>query len=252
MYFEIGGTNSRLLGSLHAWPADSGPNDLPEWVWEAYRRSDVVYFEHDFSEVESSIRLPAGVTLQDLLPASVWATLTGLLPPGADLSPLTPWAAFSMLQFIGTPIVKGVESQLLARARIDSKPIHYLEALREFTGPLDAAISANNWEVFVAALAGLEDYRRVVRDMRNVWLSRRVEDVEAVLPRTLLGMPSLARVTLDNRNLAWVPRIEAAVRAPERTLIVVGAAHLPRATGLLRLLEQRGHEIRDLRHSIGE
>jgi len=45
MYYEIVGTNARLAGSLHQWPADSGTGDLPHWVWDAYRWSEKIYLE---------------------------------------------------------------------------------------------------------------------------------------------------------------------------------------------------------------
>jgi hypothetical protein len=244
MYYEIVGTNARLAGSLHQWPADSGTGDLPHWVWDAYRWSEKIYLEADLSEAKSFVRLTDGRSLQNVLPASIWTALMEALPRGADLSPLKPWAALMALQFVGTPMVEGVEPQVYARAKADSKSLRYLETMAEFSGRLDNVRAADYVEAFGVALEKLPDLRQVLREMRSAWISRRVEEVEAVLPRTLLGLPRVARLMLDDRNLAWLPRIEATIQAPERTLIMIGAAHLPRATGLLTLLGHRGYELR--------
>ena len=39
MYYELVGTNVRLAGSMHAWPAEAGQQDLPAWIWAAYQWS---------------------------------------------------------------------------------------------------------------------------------------------------------------------------------------------------------------------
>ena len=48
---------------------------------------------------------------------------------------------------------------------------------------------------------------------------------------------------LKERNLRWIPVIEAAATEADEIMIAVGAAHLPGEYGILRLLEAEGWYI---------
>jgi uncharacterized protein YbaP (TraB family) len=148
------------------------------------------------------------------------------------------------LQFLGTAMVDGVEPQLAARAHAESKPIHYLETMTEFADRADSASPSDYAEAFSRVFGGLEGIQKALREMYGTWLTRSVENVEALLPRTLLGIPIVMKLILDDRNVTWLPRIVRALDTRRRTLIVVGAAHLPRSTGLLSLLKCKGHEVK--------
>jgi uncharacterized protein YbaP (TraB family) len=53
-------------------------------------------------------------------------------------------------------------------------------------------------------------------------------------------------VVLNARNANWMPIILGTLRSEKRTLIAVGALHLPEPSGLLALLASAGHELRHL------
>ncbi len=52
------------------------------------------------------------------------------------------------------------------------------------------------------------------------------------------------KAVLIDRNIAWIPRIEAAAATHDRIVLAVGAAHLPGEVGVLRLLENEGWTIK--------
>lgn len=62
---------------------------------------------------------------------------------------------------------------------------------------------------------------------------------QAVCGKTHTGI-FLGGLTAPDARTAPAP-LEAAIQAPEPTLIVIGAAHLAGATVLLRLLNGKGH-----------
>jgi uncharacterized protein YbaP (TraB family) len=249
MYFEIVGTTTRLLGSMHQWPVESGPRELPAWVWDGYQWSEQLYLEADLADAGGIVRLSAGDSLQQYLPASIWAALQRVTPPGMNLAVLKPWAALMTLQVLGKTMVEGVEPQLSARAHADKKPIRHLETMAEFNACVQGATSEEIWQAFTLALENLHGIREVLNDLYAAWLSRRVGQVAAVLPRTLLGLPVVARLILDDRNLAWLKVMKAAIEAETRNLIVVGAAHLPGTRGVLALLDRAGYGVRPLPES---
>ena len=51
---------------------------------------------------------------------------------------------------------------------------------------------------------------------------------------------------LVDRNKNWLPKIEALFARQGRTFVVVGAAHLVGADGLLAMLKARGYSIEQL------
>jgi uncharacterized protein YbaP (TraB family) len=57
-------------------------------------------------------------------------------------------------------------------------------------------------------------------------------------------MPQIASRVLDSRSKSWLPRIIAATSVSKRTLVAVGALHLPGKNGLLALLQRAGHGVR--------
>jgi len=84
-------------------------------------------------------------------------------------------------------------------------------------------------------------------NLHRAWLRQRLDEIEAVVAQTPFGrMPQIAAKVLDQRNQNWIPGILAAAASGKRTLIAVGALHLPRSNGLLALLAKAGHELRPI------
>jgi len=137
MYYEILGTNIRLAGSLHLLPA-STPQMAP-WVWDAYQWSEVLVFEAEWATIHQHIRLTGNASLEHKLPPQVWTALTAVWPTELDVvSSLKPWFALMKLSLSRIVTVPGVEAQLSARAKEESKPIGYLESTAEFAALADS------------------------------------------------------------------------------------------------------------------
>jgi uncharacterized protein YbaP (TraB family) len=54
------------------------------------------------------------------------------------------------------------------------------------------------------------------------------------------------KILLDDRNAAWIPKIESSIRTTP-SFIAVGAGHLGGEKGVLRLLRARGYQVRPIR-----
>jgi uncharacterized protein len=77
----------------------------------------------------------------------------------------------------------------------------------------------------------------------NAWQSGQLKALEDVIPRTLLGeWPDLLDQLVNRRNQAWLPRIIEATKSKNRTLVCVGALHLPGRYGVLELARRAGFE----------
>jgi uncharacterized protein YbaP (TraB family) len=145
---------------------------------------------------------------------------------------------------LGREMVPGVEPQMAARARTEQKDTFYFETLAEFDQRTQAVSDQQYGEEFFSLVQGFRGFQRVVNEMYASWLSGQIEHVEAVLPRTILGLPHVSKLILDDTNEAWLAKLLAALEKPERTLIVVGAARLPRPLGLLAHLRRAGRMVR--------
>jgi uncharacterized protein YbaP (TraB family) len=244
MYYEIADTNVRLAGSLHAWPADAGTGELPAWVWDAYHWSEHICLEMDSSTARLCSRFSNGNSLDQRLPADLWARLRALWPGSSDLAPMKQWAVLFALQTLNVQMTPGVEPQLTLKAQADQKPINYLETAGEFAALADALSDAEYARLIQRVIGDLPVLQRVLYNIHRAWLTRNIGEVERILPGTLLGLPTVANIILDARNRAWLPKVIASLGIKTRTLFAVGAAHLPGANGLLALLGREGYELR--------
>src|SRR5439155_87822 len=58
--------------------------------------------------------------------------------------------------------------------------------------------------------------------------------------------PRIAARFVDDRNVKWIPRIEAELKTGKPTAIVAGALHFSGLRSVIALLQQRGYQIEQL------
>jgi uncharacterized protein YbaP (TraB family) len=58
--------------------------------------------------------------------------------------------------------------------------------------------------------------------------------------------PDFQKKLLDDRNTAWIPKIEAFVK-DKPTFIAVGAGHLGGKNGVIQLLRAKGYDVKAIR-----
>lgn len=248
-----------LAGSLHLLPASAA---LPPPYQRAYDEAERLVLEVDLASLASPDAmsslmgemmqraiLPPDRSLQALLGPSRWSRLLRAvaplgLPP-ESLDRFQPWLLNLLvmnkaMQGGDFNAESGVEGQLLRQAAADGKPIEALETVQQqlelFAGlPLDdqLAMLQRSLEESAAAPAQLVDLERA-------WRRGDEASLEALMGRTFpVGSPGRGRF-LGQRNRAWLPAIEAQLRRPDDTLVVVGAFHLLGSDGLVALLRQKG------------
>jgi hypothetical protein len=88
----------------------------------------------------------------------------------------------------------------------------------------------------IAKAAGdLPQLATLMREIHEAWISGRIDKVEAILPRTLLGQsPPVKTVVLNARNANWMPIILETLRSEKRTLIAVAHSIYPNQAGCWR------------------
>jgi hypothetical protein len=82
--------------------------------------------------------------------------------------------------------------------------------------------------------------------MHKAWLKGDTDALWAGDSRLRTQAPWIAARFVDNRNVKWIPRIEAELKRGKATTIVAGALHFSGPNSLIKLLEKRGYKIEQL------
>ncbi len=136
----------------------------------------------------------------------------------------------------------GVESKLAQLAR--GKPVVELEGVRLQLGTFDTLPEADQRDLLGAVLADADTAADDTRKLAGDWRTGRVDAIAAETRKGLLADPELRKVLLVDRNIAWVAKIEALLKAGRRPFVAVGAAHVSGRDGLPALLARRGWAVR--------
>lgn len=244
MYYQIEGTNVRIAGSMHQIPKGT---TIPLWILEAYRWSEELYLEADSADLKNHVFMPDGELTEQRIPPQLWPSLKAAWPAGGHLDSQKLWTVAAVLATAGLDLAPGVEPQLGERMRIDSRLARYLETMADFAALAESIPDAVYVQAITKLLSNHAERARGIADMYTAWMSGRVENVESVKQRVMLGQfPQVREMMFDRRNFAWLPKIIDILASKRRTLIVVGAGHLGGANGLLKLLDGAGHQYSDV------
>ncbi|MGF6772549.1 uncharacterized protein YbaP (TraB family) [Paraburkholderia sp. GAS199] len=231
MYLQLTGTQVRLLGSMHLFPATS--RRTPPWIADAYDWAEELVFESDpptilpFLTAQST---NAAAPLSSVLPVDVWSQLQAVWPtegPLAPLSTLRPWAALIVAPTLFQQVVEGVEPRLLRSAAAQGKPFRYLETAHDVANSLESIPLAAIADALALLMSDTTEPQRTLERMHDAWLHGDLQAVHHIAVESpMFNLPGIRDAILDARNRAWATRIHALLGRSERTLVVVGALHL--------------------------
>ena len=251
-----------LGGTVHLLRPEDYP--LPEEFDQAYEGSSELFLETAISSLDDlsvqaqmlqQLTYSDGRTLKDVLDTEAYAALETYTArvgmPLKMLEQLKPGMIVSTLQVLEfqrmgfTP--QGVDAFFNTQALTDGKSVSALETLDEQISFLAAMGEGNESEFIMMSLEDLDNTANLIDEMIGAW---RAGDSEAL--RTLFVDDMLARAPvvydsmLRQRNLRWIPQIEAMFDDPEIEFVLVGAAHLVGADGIVELLRARGYAVSKL------
>ncbi len=248
-----------LGGTIHMLPTSAFP--LPAEFEQAYQLADVVVLEAKLPDptdqqaagaMIAKLSYPEGVTLSQKLTPQVLQALDDYLKSfkltAQQFDRFKP--GFVVLQMAMLELHQanmagaGVDAHFAAKASADQKPQHYLETI-EFQLDVMAKMGQGVENQFVQAnLKRADETAQLLRQAIAAW---RVGDVDA-LERILLvdakaDDPASFELLFNQRNHAWLPKIQQLFGNQQRELILVGAGHLPGNDGLLQLLRAAGYQV---------
>ncbi|MGH8445982.1 MAG: TraB/GumN family protein, partial [Solimonas sp.] len=253
-----GSTTHYLLGSVHLLPQAAHP--LPKGIEEAYARADTVVFESDLGALDApdmqkdllaAARARKG--LADEIPRELYERVQARARqyelPVNICDPYAAWfcaLTFDVFAFRaqGFDAALGLDQHFYTRAANDNKTVAWFEAPREHLRLFAGMNGELGREFLVATLDEADDPAQQPQALFKAWQSGDIEFVEKLVADMQRDDAKLYELLLAGRNRAWLPNLVARLKSQDPQLIVVGAAHLVGADGLVPALRQRGFDVR--------
>jgi uncharacterized protein YbaP (TraB family) len=260
--YEVQGAKARhyLLGSVHLLPPDAVPP--PPALDAAYAATRVLVVETDLDALgtpELQQRM-AGAAREDRpggLEAQVGKKLYARLQQRArELGMPTPLCAelrawfcalaleLHPLQQAGFSPTHGIDRRYYAIAREDGRPVVSLETPEFQIGLFAQMPEKMSKQMLAATLDEATTQSQTPAELLRMWREGDLAALEQVVRDLRKRYPDLYARILADRTRAWVAPLAERLGQDTPMLVVVGAAHLPGADGLIALLKEQGFEAK--------
>lgn len=249
-----------LLGSIHVLP--------PQMQWHtpqidaALKAAQVFVFEIPMdasqqADIQAFIKengfLPAGMALPSLLTAEARDDYIAALDlthvPADKLTQMRPWLALLMLE--GGMVTQqhfsadsGLDRQVYALAlkrpgvtfRAFETPQQQLKLLM----PDDQSLEVQEFD------AGLKDLLKEsmsVNDLVSAWARGDTAKLNDLMNSGFKDNPKAEKTLFEDRNHAWVAKLESMLKERHIFFVTVGAGHLVGSNGVPALLRRDGYKV---------
>lgn len=249
-------------GTIHVLGAADYP--LPRGFNLAYQQADVLVFEADVSQMQTpevqhliidKTQYKNGVTLKKTLAPSTYSQLqTFLQARGNDIRQLesfkpgmvTMILTLNEIERLGQ-LGQGVDDFYHQKAQADRKPTLFLETMEQQITFLSSMGEGQEDDLLIYTFKELDNLDVQLAQLKTAWRSgSNAQLIKVGLAPWLASFPRLYDALLVQRNMAWLPQVDAMLLTPEVEYILVGALHLPGEKGMLNLFRERGYRIEQL------
>ncbi len=251
-----------LLGSFHMLKADDYP--LAKSTDVAFDDAEQLYFELSPEEMNNpalgqkmaqAAMLPHGKNLQQSVSAETWKKFEAYAAknnlPVANFQGFEPWfvgliLSVTEMQKIGLDAALGLDKHFMDRAAKSGKPGKGLETGDSQIAIFDSMSSLQQEQFLLDALGDSAEIKAKMDELYATW---RKADDKTLFDKMAMEMrkdyPELYQSINPDRNKAWLPKLEALLKAnkSDDILVVVGALHLVGDDGVVKLLKDKGYKI---------
>ena len=256
-----------LLGSFHALRPGDYP--LSPAINAAYADAELLVFELAPTQLQSPelpakiaqmAALPAGVTLQGLLPEKTWMALAEWCArnpsfPLQALQRYEPWYVAmtvinAQVRSEGFEAGLGLDQHFMNLAENTRKPSRGLETAEQQIGLFDEIDMAAQIQLLDEALSGTSGDGKRLEQLHRLWKSGDVTEFEQLTVTEMRrDYPDLYRSINVARNQGWLPELRKLLddEGKNDALAVVGALHLLGPDGLVQQLQGKGYKVERLK-----
>jgi uncharacterized protein len=171
--------------------------------------------------------------------------------PTVVLNRMRPWMASVLLgvqaaKAAGMEPGLGVEAVLQARAASAKLPVAGLETMADQVDALAALDDDGAREMLAETANELANANTIFAEMLTAWASGDSGKIEAAFLNDMQTYPKAYEALLKQRNLRWLPKLEALLAERTPVLVAVGAGHLVGPDGVVALLRAKGYKIKQV------
>jgi uncharacterized protein YbaP (TraB family) len=248
-----------LAGSFHVLRASDYP--LPAEFFRAYNDSRKIIFEVPPGETESPEYIGKflsmaiyndGTTLKEHITTAAYAKAERFCKERNY--PLEQYQFFkptflvmtltvSEMNKIGADPQKGIDYFFKDKAMQDGKAIGSLETVDQQLSLLTSMDANLGSDQILESIEELKQIGVMLGEYLAVWRKGDEAKMEELFIKDLKLYPKLYQTLIVDRNNKWVRNIEGYLNGSGNTMVVVGAAHLVGADGLVNLLRKRGYKV---------
>ena len=259
-----------LVGSIHALSKSDYPLPAPYEV--ALKNSNRFVFEFDPNrgaeferKFEAAAKYPAGTDLRSKIDPQLLAWLrkniftvktdsrrgkrAGIAGFDSEFCYKPWWIAQHLAaptSYSKSSASHGLDNYFVDHAKITRKEIGGLESVDEHVAVLGGLSDRDSEFMLRDALTRPTDDRKEFSRMYKAWRGGDTDALWAGDARLRNEAPKIAARLVEDRNVKWVPRIEAELKTGKPTAIVAGALHFAGPRGVIALLQARGYQIEQL------
>jgi uncharacterized protein YbaP (TraB family) len=248
-----------LAGSFHMLRASDYP--LPAEFYRAYKDSRKIIFEVPPGETESPEYMGKflslaiyndGTTLKEHITTAAYAKAENFCKERN--CPLEQYQFFKPTFFVMTLTVsemnkigadpqKGIDYFFKDKAMQDGKATGSLETVDQQLALLTSMDASLGSDQILESIGELKQIEVMLGELLAVWRKGDEARMEELYIKDLKLYPKLYQTLIVDRNNKWVRNIEGYLNGSGNTMVVVGAAHLVGADGLVNLLRKRGYKV---------
>jgi len=140
----------------------------------------------------------------------------------------------------------GLDNYFVDRATREKKEIAGLESVNEHVAVMGGLSDRDSEFILRDALDEPGNAEKEFTRMHKAWRKGDTDALWAGDSRLRKQAPWIAARFVDNRNIKWIPRIEAELQTGKPTAIVAGALHFAGPNSVTTLLQKRGYKIEQL------
>jgi uncharacterized protein YbaP (TraB family) len=248
-----------LAGSFHMLRASDYP--LPAEFFAAYQDSRKIIFEIPPGETEKqeymgkllSLAIYSdGTTLKEHVTTAAYAKAESFCKERNY--PLEQYQLFKPAFFVMTLTVlemnkigadpqKGIDNFFKEKAMQDGKATGSLETMDQQINLLTSMDASLGSDQILESIEELKQVEVMLGELLAVWRKGDEAKMEDLYIKELKLYPKLYQALIVDRNNKWMKNIEGYLNGSGNTMVVVGAAHLVGADGLINLLRKRGYKV---------
>jgi uncharacterized protein len=234
---------------------------LPVEFFTAYQDSRKIIFEVPPGEMEnpeymgeflSEAIYNDGTTLKEHISSAAYAKVESFckernypLEQYQLLKPTLFVMTLTVLEMnrIGADPQKGVDYFFKEKAMQDGKATGSLETVNQQISLLTSMDASVGSEQILESIDEFKQIEVMLGEHLAVWRKGDEAKMEELYIKELKLYPKLYQTLIVDRNNKWIRNIEGYLTGSGNTMVVVGAAHLVGADGLINLLRKRGYKV---------